>query len=105
MTPQLKLCLNPAETIVGFNYAFIQKLVEKADELNETGRLFKQDSSNPTMGYPSMIGASVLNTLCSQTRNGEGNDPFSQSGIFTMSLMNATINAAREFLTIFVMEE
>jgi hypothetical protein len=95
------LCINPAETITGFNPLFTKKLLKEAVKLKKEGLLFAVYSSDKTMAHPSSIGASCLNHLCNQIKNGVGEASFSSNGVVNIENILDVLSTTEKFLAIF----
>ena len=93
------MVIDPAETIIGFNFNFMQALLRKAQELLETGRLYEPHEGNSALlCTPTVLSAGVLNHLSLQM--GLSGD-FTSHNLTNTEDVHSALHAAEEFLAIF----
>lgn len=97
MKQSQRLQIDPAETIIGFNFNFMRALLTKARELQTSQQIYLP-GENSALCTTTVLGAGILNHLSLQM--GLSGD-FTAHNLTNIEDVNATIEAAEEFLTIF----
>ncbi|OGM97745.1 hypothetical protein A2532_03810 [Candidatus Wolfebacteria bacterium RIFOXYD2_FULL_48_11] len=92
------MAIDPTETIVGFNFNFMQALFAKAQELQEAERLYEPKEGSSAFYTLSVLSAGILNHPSLQM--GLSGD-FASHNLTNIDDVHATLHAAEEFLAIF----